>query len=325
MAFDKHGFEVPAQFFAVQEELGAMLRKDMGNVPLSVFEATANVQASTGYGTSVGLMQKNGELVEELAVKVLAAEESVKHRLQDVVPKTIQNLPVVIETVGIFRFLGYQQKYRPIPCGSSVGDSNSSGTLGCLVTKPGVDGELMLSNNHVFAAINEHPIGTTIYQPGAVDAPASPGNAIGALHSYEPISFTSPNKVDAALGSIDTPGTVSNAHHSFRLQNPTVTPKCSMLVKKDGRTTGTTDGIIRDLNVDIPVFMDDFNSAEFVGQILIVSTGSNDFSAPGDSGSLIVTQEDHHPVGLLFAGVQHVTLANPIDTVIQTLGLSGIV
>jgi hypothetical protein len=67
--------------------------------------------------------------------------------------------------------------------------------------------------------------------------------------------------------------------------------------------------------------------ARFVGQI-IVEPG--EFSAGGDSGSLIVVDgkgkkgaaDDRKPVGLLFAGSAFVTVANPIDLVLDRFGVT---
>jgi len=61
-------------------------------------------------------------------------------------------------------------------------------------------------------------------------------------------------------------------------------------------------------------------SARFVNQIA-VSPGT--FSGGGDSGSLIVTNDDNkNPVGLLFAGSTARTLANPIGDVLSRFGVT---
>ena len=46
------------------------------------------------------------------------------------------------------------------------------------------------------------------------------------------------------------------------------------------------------------------------------------FSAPGDSGSLIVTQGGNQPVALLFAGGDGLTIGTPIDLVLQRFGVT---
>jgi PKD repeat protein len=54
-------------------------------------------------------------------------------------------------------------------------------------------------------------------------------------------------------------------------------------------------------------------AARYVNQFAI---GGGTFSAGGDSGSLIVTQSGHNPVGLLFAGSSTRTIANRIQAVL---------
>jgi hypothetical protein len=64
-------------------------------------------------------------------------------------------------------------------------------------------------------------------------------------------------------------------------------------------------------------------NARFERQLVI--TGAREFSAGGDSGSLIVTDgtlwADRRPVGLLFAGSATSTLANPIGPVLERFGV----
>jgi PKD repeat protein len=61
--------------------------------------------------------------------------------------------------------------------------------------------------------------------------------------------------------------------------------------------------------------------AKFVGQIGIVGN-AGEFSAGGDSGSLIVTDDaNKYLVGLLYAGSGTRTLANPIRPVLEHFGV----
>jgi hypothetical protein len=72
-------------------------------------------------------------------------------------------------------------------------------------------------------------------------------------------------------------------------------------------------------------FRDDFRrrfpgyEARYVNQIA-VSPGT--FSAPGDSGSLMVTQSGNQPVALLFAGDGTLTIGNPIIPVLQRFNVT---
>jgi len=94
-------------------------------------------------------------------------------------------------------------------------------------------------------------------------------------------------------------------------------------VKKYGRTTGETNGRVYATNVTVDVQYDS-GVARFVNQI-VVTPGN--FSAGGDSGSLIVVNNKRSPdhlsaVGLLFAGSSQYTIANPIDLVLDAFDVT---
>ena len=94
-----------------------------------------------------------------------------------------------------------------------------------------------------------------------------------------------------------------------------------MRVRKYGRTTGQTNGRIDAINAIVNVNYGSPGVARFVNQIIIKP---GNFSAGGDSGSLIVVQKGGDagkPVGLLFAGSFSITVANPIDAVLSQLGI----
>jgi hypothetical protein len=68
------------------------------------------------------------------------------------------------------------------------------------------------------------------------------------------------------------------------------------------------------------------HTVRFDGQIEIQAEDGSEFSLGGDSGSLIVSEGDRIPVGLLFAGSDQggpdggpVTYANPIVEVLAAL------
>jgi hypothetical protein len=86
-----------------------------------------------------------------------------------------------------------------------------------------------------------------------------------------------------------------------------------------------TSGVISAVNVTVNVTYNKTcgigsQTAKFTGQIMIGTPG---FSAGGDSGSLIVEDCSPYPraVGLLFAGSDAVTLANPIGSVLSSLNV----
>ena len=89
-----------------------------------------------------------------------------------------------------------------------------------------------------------------------------------------------------------------------------------MAVKKSGRTTAFTQGNISVLDATIDVGYGGSRVATFENQIL-----TNDMSEPGDSGSLLV-DENNKAVGLLFAGSDEVTVFNPIAAIMTALNIT---
>ena len=210
---------------------------------------------------------------------------------------------------------------RPVPIGVSTGHPDiTAGTIGARVTDgPNV---YALSNNHVYAATNSAEIGESALQPGTIDGGTDPADKIGELSDFEPIDFSGgDNTMDAAIAisSTDLLGNSTPSDDGYGTpSSTTVAASLDLPVQKYGRTTNNTFGTVSEINVTVNVCYEGFpfctKLAKFVDQIAI-SDGS--FSAGGDSGSLIVTNDTSaNPVGLLFAGSSTRTLANRIDLVL---------
>ena len=212
---------------------------------------------------------------------------------------------------------------RPVPIGVSTGHPDiTAGTIGARVT----DGTnvFALSNNHVYADENNAIISDDVLQPGPYDGGSSPADAIGTLYDFEPIVFSTSasNTIDAAI-ALSSTGVLGNATPSNGYGTPKSTTMAAFInqkVKKYGRTTSETKGRVSAINATVNVGYGS-GVARFVNQI-IIEPGS--FSAGGDSGSLVVFDgkgkdraDDRRPVGLLFAGSVFITVANPIDPVLD--------
>ncbi len=92
-----------------------------------------------------------------------------------------------------------------------------------------------------------------------------------------------------------------------------------MIVGKTGRTTQLKQGRISAVNVTVNVNYGSGRVAQFRDQISIRGV-SGDFSAGGDSGSLIWQwSATRQPVGLLFAGGGGTTFGNRIQRVFGQL------
>ena len=210
--------------------------------------------------------------------------------------------------------------------GVSTGHTRSTaGTIGAVVT----DGErrYALSNWHVFVPGGEGQPGDVLLQPGPVDGGSDPGDAIATLAAFEPVVLSpfASNRIDAAIARTDEvlPETPVGGYGSPR--STTMAAKPGLQVQKYGRTTRLTVGEVEAVNASINVTYGSAGSqvARFTGQVMVCCN----FSKGGDSGSLIVARDldrdgnagpdDRKPVALLFAGDGRLTIANPIDLVLD--------
>ena len=217
--------------------------------------------------------------------------------------------------------------FRPACIGISTGHPNiTAGIIGARLTD-GTD-VYALSNNHVYADVNAANIGDAVIQPGTYDGGSSPADDLGTLFDFEPIDFGATNTIDAAI-ALSSTALLGNATPGDGYGTPKSTTAEAFVgqrVMKYGRTTGPTKGRVYALNATVDVNYGAAGVATFVDQIIITPGG---FSAGGDSGSLIVTDPKgkdksgaRQPVGLLFAGSNTVTIANPIDPVLARFGLT---
>jgi hypothetical protein len=232
-----------------------------------------------------------------------------------------------------------QECNRPVPIGVSVGHPQvTAGTIGARV-KNGSGAVFALSNNHVLANSNDASIGDGTIQPGAFDGGTDPADRIGTLAAFKAISFNASgctggasdpdcNTIDAAIAATTTANLgVSTLPSGYGTPSATITgPAIGQSVQKCGRTTSCTTGTVAEVNVTVTVcyvpqgpLCAPGGSARFVNQIGI---SDGDFSAGGDSGSLIVTTSGRNPVGLLFAGGSNRTFANEIGRVLSNFNVS---
>lgn len=275
-------------------------------------------------GTAVGLNDDGGHVVLILLEKAGVGG----------IPQELEGVPVRVMVTG--KFFALKPPWagggdgvdptsrfdRPVPIGVSTGHpAITAGTIGCRVT----DGSdvYALSNNHVYAATNSASIGDNVLQPGAYDGGTDPADVIGTLADYQHIYFDgSDNTIDAAI-ALSSTAELDNKTPSDGYGTPNSSPVAASLnlpVQKYGRTTGLTKGTIAGLNAIVNVSYGAPGVARFVDQIVITP---GRFSDGGDSGSVIVTDDDNaNPVGLLFAGSSTHTIACRIDLVLDQFGVT---
>lgn len=228
---------------------------------------------------------------------------------------------------------GTQAAQRPVIGGISTGHRDiTSGTLGCFCrsTNPSDDPDQLfaLSNNHIFANVNQAILGDPLYQPGPGDGGGF-NDYFANLHRYIPLDLGGmvSNRVDAAIGSPLSSVGVRPEIEQIGTISGTLPVEIGMKIRKYGRRTGYTEGEVDDVNMSVIVGMDrnETNAvAKFENQIRIVSEDSRPIGLGGDSGSLVVHLTQDKAVGLYFAGPDSgkYGVANPIDFVLQDLEIS---
>ena len=209
--------------------------------------------------------------------------------------------------------------------GGNVNDHSNafccSGTLGSLVTINGT--KYILSNNHVLGRSGAAAAGEDISQPGLIDNGCRVATVVADFTAAAPLGSSN---VDAAVAQLRT-GQMDGTGFIEDIGVPsttTVNPSVGLAVAKSGRTTGFTTGTVSSINTSVSVqYQQGCNSGKkftvsYTNQVVI---NSSTFSAGGDSGSLIVTNNaSHNPVALLFAGSSTTTIGNPINEVLSKLG-----
>ena len=307
--------------------------------------ATSVVPKHNVVGVGVGRRIEGGKITRDLAIRFYVEKKIADHAVppEYSLPSEWNGLPTNVIEAGTFFALPVsvalaalaptpgQKKLRPARPGCSVGFQFPppkhgyvmAGTFGALVAKDGK--RFILSNNHVLANENGLPIGSPIFQPGLLDGGNPASDKIAQLSDFEPLNPKGNNSMDCAIAVLDgdhlANGRPLARVNKLRSGQPLVAAE-EMPVMKVGRTTGYTEGEIFDISADVTVQYG-LGNISFQDQILLRGTGGTaQFSAAGDSGSLIVHRTKRVPIGLLFGGSNEYTIASPIGDVLQRFKVS---
>ena len=321
-------------------------------------QVTWQVNGVTGGAAATGAISTSGLFTAPNSVPVLTSGNNSGQTSQVVVTAVSQADATAADSV-LVTIVPPQQSMQAAPSplgvsGSNINDISTvggvtsccGGTLGSLVTRGGK--LYILSNNHVLARSDAGTItngqtpGDAITQPGLIDNNCAVPPTVANLSQFYNLETGAPPTIDAALaqiitGDIDPTGTILQLGGTNNNNVPTdgpphqgaiLTPAQAMaaphnsLVAKSGRSTGLTCSTIFAINASVSVEYQkgcgtgSTFSASYTNQVDITNTG---FSAEGDSGSLIVTQDTADPVALLFAGSTTDTVGNPISQVLPGL------
>src|SRR5437660_8169084 len=313
-----------------------------GNLNTAV---TWQVNGVNNGGPQTGAISATGLFKAPNSVPVLASGNNSGQTSQVVVTAISQAVPTAMDSV-LVTIVPPQQNAQGAnsPLGVSGGNAKDSstvsgqtlccgGTLGALVSRG--SNLYILSNNHTIALSDSATAGDPIVQPGLIDNNCSVPPTVATLSQFFNMETGPAPKIDAALalintGAVDTAGTILQLGGTA--SNPPangpphagsgVAPTVGRAVAKSGRSTGLTCSSIFATQANINVEYQKgcgtgstFN-VTFTNQVDITNNG---FSAEGDSGSLVVTQDTSDPVALLFAGSGSDTVGNPISDVLNGL------
>ena len=307
----------------------------------SVSEAVASAKNNV-HAVGVGKKIVDGKVTETSAVRIYVAQKIDLSLLskKDRFPEMIDGIPTdIIETPPAFLTAilpvcttKRKQRQRPMVGGISIAQKNvTAGTIAyfCRSIKAGDDAAkiYVLSNNHVLADVNKAQIGDDIYQPGPLDGGTPVANKAARLHRFVTINLGGQiaNKVDAAIGELSAGVAINRRICKIGKINGVGQAIEDLEVRKHGRTSGYTEGIVTDESIDALVGMDHNNPnivARFTNQMRIERIAPFPaFGLGGDSGSLVVKKATREAVGLYFAGPDSgiYGLANHIADVIIEL------
>ncbi len=315
-----------------------------GNSVMNVFTHSIKAAVSSArhnvHSVGVGKKIVDGKITETSAVRIYVAQKIDDSFLskEDRLPKNIDGIPTdIIESPPAFLTpaepactTNRQKQQRPMIGGISIAHKDvTAGTIAyfCRSVKIGDDPQkiYVLSNNHVLADVNKGKTGDDIYQPGPLDGGKPAANKAAKLHRFVKLILDgkTSNQVDAAIGEV----TVDIKKQLCKIGKISGTAKAveDMQVRKHGRTSGYTEGVITDESINSLVGMDHNDPnvvALFTNQMRIERIDPfAAFGLGGDSGSLVVEKSSKKAVGLYFAGPDSgiYGLANHIVNVINEL------
>ena len=287
-------------------------------------------------GVDVGYKYVGGKRTDEIAIRVHVAHkrdnvpeaQRVPAEIDGVQTDVIQRtfvLHAASMAVTDIQIMADTGSYNPVKGGISIGPCRAiggsvfAGTLGAVVKDNVTGNPMLLSNFHVMCVDNGSNAGDQMAQPSRVDTGSCPASNVGKLHRSA-LSAA----VDGAISTLEGRG--------YRCEIVDIgvvagskTATLGMKVRKRGRTTGLTYGLVDSISLSVNVdYGDGLGVHTLNNQIGIApdATKNPKFGDHGDSGSVAVDNK-RRIVGLYFAGSDDgYGIANPISSVLSELNIS---
>jgi len=226
-------------------------------------------------GCGISLKEIQGSLTSVPCVVLFVAKKQPLSTLAvtDVIPPKLGAIPTDVVEIGHLRLLESNRTAyaRPAYPGMSIGHyKTTAGTFGAVVYDRRTGAPLILSNNHVLANASDGQdgrceIGDPIYQPGSYDGGKSK-DIIGRLYRFSPVIPISNaslavrrrkriaslqtraqnrNLIDAALAKPLENNMINPQIMQIGLVTDTASVEVGSIIKKSGRTSGLTTGVVR--------------------------------------------------------------------------------
>jgi len=248
-------------------------------------------------------------VTRKVPLEELPGDRRVPPSILDVPTDVVVAPPAVLAQAPPACSLSRRNAQRPVVAGISTSHQMGlAGTIGyfCRTSDPDdnsiADEVFVLSNNHIYARFNAAAAGDLLFQQAVTDGGTAPH--VATLHRFVPLNpLPASNSVDAAIGRLQpgvpfaadicTIGAISGPGQSHEDDS----------VRKHGRTTGLTLGVVDDESIDVHVVVPGSpNIYFFRNQMRIIPVEARQpFALPGDSGSLIVAKDTSTALGLLHA------------------------
>lgn len=266
----------------------------------------------------LGMREADGELFDELAVRITVENLG---QVPDGLPEEIGGVPICL-VQDTYDPCGFPEldRYGDLMGGVRISHpSHGNGTLGALV--------MDVSTGETYGLTCQHVVGDpgttfpdTVWQPNepplVLGAAVPADDHLGAVVRSEfprtpPLPFhpVRVGRTDAAVvrvdGAVAAGRTLSRAIAGLGVNQPpmvaavtgTATPTVGQRVRKRGKETGPTDGIVLS-RFETVWWKPGGPMTYLVDQVMIRS--AQVFAATGDSGALVLDQDSDTAVGLLW-------------------------
>jgi hypothetical protein len=304
---------------------------------------------------AVGAKQVDGERTGDVAITLfverkrplseIPSGERIPEEIEGVKTDVIEMPPPTIGQTGPGQLFGANRdddgEYRPVRGGSQIARTNANtiGTLGCLCTVRGDPNTVIALTNHhvIYENCSDSPNHEEVGQPnGSTSSSDCCSDIIGTVLDAQcdqevDITLVKLNRGAEWLAEIQEVGRVTATHDITPAEvNPLATPPITYPVKKRGRRTGLTGGVVTHAGAVGQVQNHDGTVHRSYNNAMIIdpnpdpaSPGTHtDFHLPGDSGSALLNEFDM-VVGITFgqapatATTSGVGVAFPIKALID--------